>query len=207
MAGEGEQGESAPPAGSGSQPQAGTEPPAQDAGAQTEQASGAAAEVGTSAASQDDGEKDAQISRLRRESAGLRTEVSRLKKADEERKTADLSESERMAARIAALESEKADLEKKDSERQVRLAVMEAATTMNFRNPEVAYRLVDQGDVEADAEGNPTNIGKLLKAIAEKEPYLLKPNTATPDFGGGQRGSTPPESPDMNVLLRRASGH
>lgn len=187
------------------QPPEGTGTPAQDAGAQTGQDPSATDEASTSAASQDD--RDAEVSRLRREAAGLRTENKRLREAEDARTNAALSETERLQKRITDLETENTDLKRADAERTVRLSVMEHATAMNFRNPEVAYRMIDMAAVETNEQGSPTNVERLLKKVAEKEPYLLKPNTTTPDFGGGNRGGTPLETPNMNDLLRRASGH
>ena len=208
MTGDSKQGGSAPQAGEESQPQDGTSSPGQAPGAANGQDPAATAENGTSAASQADGSVDpAEVSRLRREAAGLRTENKRLKDAETAREQAGLSETERLNQRIAALEAENTDLKTKDGQRTVRLAVVEAATRLGFRNPEVAYKLLDTDAVETDDSGAPKNIDRLLAGLAQTDPYLLKPNTAQPDYGGGNRGATPPQQPSMSELLRRASGH
>lgn len=204
----GKQGGSTEQAPKDPQPQAGTGSPSQAEGAHTgEQAPSAASESGTSAASTDDGRVDAsELQKARREAAGLRTENARLKRLEEDRQTATLSETERLQHRISQLEAENTELKKLDGERTVRLAVVEAATRLGFRNPEVAYRLIDADAVEQDDAGQPKNIERLLKSLLDKEPYLGKPNGAA-DFGAGQRGQTPDTTPGMSELIKRAAGY
>lgn len=105
--------------------------------------------------------------------------------------------------RIAELERENADLVARAQESTVRMAVLDAATRLGFRSPELAYRALDRTLIEFKDDGTPRNVDKLLRELLEREPYLGKPGT---DFGGGPRGQTPTSQPSMNELLRAARG-
>lgn len=143
--------------------------------------------------------------KLRRESNELRKRI----KSAEDRITAEedakRSESERLVKQVADLEAANASLLAQGQERAVRLSTVEVASRLGFRNPEVAYRLLDKADIDFDDIGQPKNVEKLLKALLDKEPYLARTNGAG-DFGGGNRGQTPEGKPSMNELLKRGFG-
>ncbi len=207
MSGDSKQGEKAGQASADSQSQADTDPTPPAGGAQSGQEPGAAAEASTSAASQsDDDGSTGDLGKLRRENAGLRGRLRTLEKAEEERQQASMTEVERLKAQLAAKDSEIAELRTRDGERTVRLAVVEVANRLGFRNPEMAYKLLDADAVVRDDEGNPTNVEKLLKNLLEKEPYLGKA-PGSPDYGAGQRGRSPDSTPGMSELLKKAAGY
>lgn len=138
----------------------------------------------------------------RREAAKYRTEARKLAEAQTAADEAKLSELEKATKRVAELERQQAESQVRDQERTVQLATLEAASRLNFRNPDLAYRLLDRSEIEFD-DGKPKNVEKLLKALLEKEPYLAK--TAQADYGGGNRGTTPSGQPTMNELIRAAA--
>jgi hypothetical protein len=118
---------------------------------------------------------------------------------------ADKTEAQKATERIAELEREKADLIASATENTVRMAVLDTAARLGFRSPELAYRALDHAALEFKDDGTPRNVEKLLNELLAREPYLGKPAGA-PDFGGGPRGRTPPNTPGMNELLRAARG-
>lgn len=183
------------------QPQAGAVSPAQEAAAQQAQEAGAGGENGT-------GELDVNTlvrerEEAKREAQRLRTELKRSQEAKAATENASLSELQLAHKRVAELEQQASEFQVREQDRSVRLAAVEAATRLNFRNPDLAYRLLERSEVEYADDGHPKNVQALLKAVLERDPYLAK--TAQADFGGGQRGATPSDKPSMNELLRAAA--
>ncbi len=173
--------------------------PAQSHGDQS-QAQGAAAAPAQGAGAQakagdDRGELEARIETLLAENFSYR---EKLRLQDESQQTADSTVQDQLAELQKQLATEKGQRQ----EQSLRLATVTAATKLGFRNPELAYRLLDQGAVTFDPEGAPKNVEKLLTDVAKAEPYLV----ADTDFGGGQRGATPGGKADMNDLIRQAAG-
>lgn len=196
-------GAAGPQAGTAAQPQAGTTTGGQEPPAGTGQAPAAGTQSGA-----DDGETaEAKAARLERENADLRkeqaanrTKLRTLEAAQRDASAATQTDKER----ADALATEKAALEVRLKDQAVRTSAATAASRLGFRNPDVAYRLLDQGSLTFDDEGQPTNTDKLLEALLKAEPYLGK--GAGADYGGGTRGATPGTAPDMNDLLRAAFG-
>jgi hypothetical protein len=127
-----------------------------------------------------------------------------VKQGDKWVNTAQMSEIEKRDARIKELEDQTAGAAAREQERNLRVAAIEAATTLKFRNPSLAWRLLDIADVKFEDDGTPKNVEALLKKIAEAEPYLVSASGS--DFGGGNRGKTPGQAtPSMDELLRAAA--
>lgn len=140
----------------------------------------------------------------KREAQRLRLELRKLSDAEAARSTAELTELEKHKKKIEELEASNAALLTQGQERAVRLTAVEVAARLGFRNPEVAYRLLDRSAIEYDEDGMPKNLEALLQALLATDSYLAKAQ-ASGDFGGGNRGPTPNTTPDMNTLLRRAA--
>jgi hypothetical protein len=145
-----------------------------------------------------------ELAEARREAARYRSEAKKLSEAARAADEASLSELEKSNRRVSELERERDDLLGRDQERKLHIASVDAAARLGFRSPELAFKLLDRADVEFADDGSPKNIEKLLGKVLEREPYLAKPNTPG-DFGGGNRGTAPSTTLDMNDLLRRAA--
>jgi len=142
--------------------------------------------------------------KLRSEANSLRKRLKEFEDAETARKDADKTESERTAEKLATLERER------DAERAARqamalqIATVGIARKLNFRDPEIAHRLVDGAQVAYDDAGTPTNIEKLLSDVARQHPSLV---SGQPDFGGGPRGTPPgPGGDSMNDWIRARTG-
>lgn len=138
------------------------------------------------------------VAALQRELAEARREAAKYRNDAKAKETAKATTDDR----IAELERQIVERDQRDQERSMRLATLEAASRLGFRNPDIAYRLIDRAAVEFAGDGTPKNVERLLSDIAKSEPYLVG---ATSDFGGGPRGTPPPTS-DVNTLIRRAAG-
>ncbi len=108
-------------------------------------------------------------------------------------KEAQLSESEKLAKRIAEMEQAAADreaaakvTEMEINERLIRAEVRVVAAGLNFVDPDEAYKLADLADVSLDEDGGVQNVGKALEALAKAKPHLLKAATV---------GGSPPNQP------------
>ena len=131
---------------------------------------------------------DRELHALRTKAGRLERELEALRKADEDRKNADLSEVDRLkkelAARDAAIEAATAQAKAG----RLAGASLAAAARLGFADPEDAQRFLDDGAVEWDDAGNPKNVGALLEAVLKAKPYLKASFTQPPDLGQGTRG-------------------
>jgi hypothetical protein len=175
----------------GAQPQAGTIHPESTTQAQ------AAAGTTDQPTTVDVAVLQRELAEARREAAKHRTDLRKVTDAQ-------LSESERLQRRVTELEAEREAIASRDRERAIRLAALEAAARLGFRDPDLAVRLVDPSAVDLSDDGTPKNVERLLAEVIARSPYLGRPG-ASADFGGGQRG-TGPSGTDMNSLIRRAAG-
>lgn len=200
-----------PQAGNAGAPQAGDPATGQAPAAATGQEPAADPQQGAAATGQPAETADDKATRLerelgeaRREAAKYRTQAGTLERAQQAAAQAGMSELERATAAQAAAEQRASQLEAQVRDQAVRATTTAAAAKLNFRNPDLAHRLLDQGDLEFDEAGMPKNAEKLLRELATREPYLVK--AAGQDYGGGTRGGQPDGQPGMNELLRAAIG-
>jgi hypothetical protein len=142
------------------------------------------------------------VAELEKDNRSYRQAAKQREAAEKAKSEADMSEAERLAARVADLEHQLTVRVQREQEQSLRLASITAAQRLGYRNPDLAHRLLDPAAVEFGEDGTPQNIDKMLSALAKSDPYLL---VAT-DFGGGQRGASAAQGTDMNTLIRRAAG-
>lgn len=138
-----------------------------------------------------------------------RLKVAEAENADNKRKAAEAERKQKKADRAAAAaaaakredegefkslyEQEKAKNEKQDSAMRKRLMVSSiklAATSLKFRNPDAAVRLVDLDPmdvVDEDYSVDEQSIRRELEALAKTDPYLVTPGKAQGDLKPGQR--------------------
>lgn len=173
-----------------------TQPPAGDSSAQ-------AADGDGESSSQPESMSLEEAKKLRSEHNALRKRIKAFEDAEAKRADADKTAEERAAGRITDLEKE---LESERSARRsvmLQIAASSAARKLNFRDPELASRLVGSAEVEYADDGSPKNVEKLLGDLAREHPVLVN---ATADFGGGPRGTAPAGEGDMNAYIRARTG-
>lgn len=170
----------------------------------SDQASGAAGQAAAATSSTETVDSQATLALLTRERDEARREAAKLRTAAKTAAEAQMTELERAQARVAELERVDAERASRERDRSVRLAAVEEANKLGFRSPDLAYRLIDRGEVDFSDDGEPRNVAKLLKAIAERDPYLLKGNGA--DFGGGNRGPAPQPNSMDEMIRAKARG-
>ena len=79
---------------------------------------------------------------------------------------------------MTELEQERAESAARDRERAIRLAALEAAAKLGFRDPDLAVRLVDPASVEFRDDGTPKDVERLLADVLARSPYLARPGAA-----------------------------
>lgn len=127
----------------------------------------------------------------------LRRKAAEFDSLQESQKT----ETQKLADKITALEAEKSNWETERKRDRLQTATVREAARLGFRDPADAYRLLDDGSIEFDDAGQPTNVGKLLSGLLKDKPYLASVNGSA---DGGQRGESPNGKADENTLIRAA---
>lgn len=139
--------------------------------------------------------------KLRSENRSLRERLKALEEAKRAEDEAKLSDQEKQALRLADLERQLAERDRALVERTVLAATVDAASRLGFANPRLAYRLLDQSEVEYDAEGQPTNVDALLRQILKAEPYLVSAHARpSGSIDGGTRGSAGLTEAQINAM-------
>lgn len=106
-------------------------------------------------------------------------------KAEAEGRYKELYEEERAARELA---------EKQAEERERRERITQLASDLGFQNPSVAYRLLDGEDIVDD-----TMSERALKALAKKEPYLLKDQPVRTAAPVGDTASDSSDDPQLQA--------
>lgn len=172
------------------QPQGG-QPPAQGAAAPPQKAHGA----GEAAGGDDRAALEAKLEQLQAENFRYREQRREM----EQQQLAAKPLAEQLEAANAQLQA----MKQQQQEQSLQLATVAVATRLGYRNPDLAYRLLDSKAVQYADDGKPANVEKLLTDLAKSDPYLL----AATDFGGGSRGAQPGGSgANMNDIIRSAAG-
>lgn len=143
---------------------------------------------------------EAKVTQLEKDNRAYRAQLKAIESERTAKQASEQTEVERLTARLQDLEQQLATQTRERQEQSLRLATVTQATRLGYRNPDLAYRLLDANAVDYGPDGTPRNLEKLLTDLAKSEPYLL----AQTDFGGGPRG-TAAKGDDMNALLRSAA--
>ena len=118
-------------------------------------------------------------------------------------KNSGKSESEKLAARLEALEKDNQAKGAAIRERDAKDATRDAAKKAGAPDGDLIYRVL-KSDIEYDDDGKPTNLKALIDDLKQTTPHLFKPATTRVDGGAGN-GSKPGKD-DMNSMIRAAAG-
>jgi hypothetical protein len=120
------------------------------------------------------------------ESAGRRKRLEELESAEQARLQAQMSDAEKATAALQKLKDEIAARDAQMAglrEQTVRYEVMLKAQEMAIIDLDAAARLMDMSALEFGADGKPTNVEAVLKALVKAKPYLVKPDSKTSGMG------------------------
>jgi len=162
--------------------------PTQD---QTPGASPAPAAGATDQPGQEPAEKfDAEyVKSLRAENAKHRTQLKDVTAQLEQFKQAQMSETEKAAARLQQLEAENAKLITAQRDNALRSAITTAAARLGVKHVDAALRLIDTSALDIADDGKVSGADAAMRDLVKQYPGLFGPgpdNAGNPDTG--QRG-------------------
>jgi len=139
------------------------------------------------------------INRLRQSEKDLKAKVKDFDAI--KKRLDDLEDKDKTAVEKATSDLQKANdalTATQDALKAERLerAVDRAASKLGFIDPDDAVRLLDKDQIEYDDGGKPTNVEKLLKALAAAKPHLV--NKKEDDSKGTGDKKAPPAGPNPN---------
>ena len=130
-----------------------------------------------------------------REAAQRRKKLEGFEQAEAARKTAEMTELERVQAKLVETEKRAAEAEAGRRDALVRAAVIAKATGLRFQDPGDALRYVDASKATLADDGTVAGIDEQLDALAKARPYLLQPQGAVGPTNPG-RGQSAGETDD-----------
>jgi hypothetical protein len=139
--------------------------------------------------------------KLRQEANALRKRLKAFEDAEAKAAVDKLSEKERLEKQIADLQKAHDAAIKQSQETRISAEIRLQAQSLGIA-PDLAEKLIDRAAI-LDDEGNPTNVGDALKALAKTYPMLVSKSApaAAPTGGGAtnpskSQSSTPPALSD-----------
>lgn len=125
-----------------------------------------------------------------RESAERRKQLDALAKAEEDRKTAEMTELQKLQQKTEQLEKEKKASEDRLIQTLIRSAIVEKASALNFVDPSDAVALLDKSKLTVDDEGKVDGLDDALKELLKAKPHLVKRAPGLGPTNPGQNGSS-----------------
>lgn len=132
----------------------------------------------------------AEIKALRAENARHRTDLRRHEEAAKARAAAEMTEAERLQARVAELTEANEALQRDRRREALRAVATEAAVKLGYASPADAVDAVmlAAADIEWTDAGAPRGVERLLSERLEARPHLRATFTRPPDLAQGDRG-------------------
>lgn len=131
----------------------------------------------------------ASLKRANAEAKEHRVKAEELDRLKAEAEAAKLSESEKTQKKLADLQAQYDATLREKQELATSAEIRVQAMQMGM-DAKAASKLLDQGAIERDEQGNPTNVQELLKELVKEYPFLL--GKAAPPSSGG--ATNPPRS-------------
>lgn len=130
-------------------------------------------------------------------------ELASLREADEQRKNASLSESERLAADVKKLQAERDDLVAKMRQQEIQHRFESAARAAGAVDPKAAYKLADLSAVEIDDNGEISGLDEVLGSLKTGYEFLFQQNPPPPPPGRHSGGNPPSGNPGGQLTAER----
>jgi hypothetical protein len=130
-----------------------------------------------------------QLSKTNAESAGRRKRLRELEDAEEARRRATLTETERVKAERDAFEAERDEAKALLDAERIGIAVERAALAAGFEYPQDVVKLIDLSGVDVNEDGKIRGVDRAVSELARQRPGLVRaPSTHRP-------GTPPPRGP------------
>lgn len=150
---------------------------------------------------------DAELKLLKTQLAAAQREAAALKKAEEDRATAQLSEVDQLKATNGQLSGKLASLESALSNQAKTFAFKLAASQAGCANADAAAKLADLSNLTVSESGEIVGVNELLGVFKEQNPYFFQAGAApTPHkppvvtSGGNTGAGAPAPSADIQKL-------
>jgi phosphopantetheinyl transferase (holo-ACP synthase) len=175
-------------------------PPAGDA-------SGSPAEGATppAATNTGDGSLNAKLKLLEKQFGQVQKENANLKKAEEDRKTSELSDLDRLKQKETQLTGQVENLQKTINTQAKQFAFKVAATKAGCVNPDAACRLADLATLQLDESGGVVGTDEYLEVFKGQHTYFFGQETTSPTptaSSGGNPTSGAPKPPSPAALAK-----
>jgi len=122
------------------------------------------------------------------EAAKRRKTLEAFEQAEEERKQAEMTELERVQAKLKEAQDRAEAIELEAREAKIGHAVTLAATKANFYDPEDAMAFLVGVEFDVDDKGKVQGVAEALAALVKERPYLVK--AATPGDPDARKRNT-----------------
>jgi hypothetical protein len=143
-----------------------------------------------------------QTQALLRQLRKTKKELETFKQADEQRKTSDLSETEKANKRATEAEAERDRVKAEAKTERLQNRFEAAALKAGVVDPDAAFKLADLSDVEWDENGKPIGLDAIIKDLKAARPFLFAA-PAAPKIGTG--GGNPAQGNPVNTQGMTAS--
>lgn len=148
-------------------------------------------------------------SKANREAQNLRKRLKELEDAEQARKDAELSETERLQNQLAEASANATRATEAAQRAAIRAAVAIEASKLNIIDPDAAIALMDSTGIEHAEDGTVTGVDKALAKLVNDKPYLVAtPGNPRLDANNGGRKGSPdltPQQQTQNLWARPAS--
>jgi hypothetical protein len=140
------------------------------------------------------------------ESAQRRKKLEEYEAAENKRKEAELTETQRLQKQLADAQAESARVLTQANERIIQSAFMAEAAKQGATHPGDAYALADRSAVTIDAAGNVTGVDKAVEAVVKAGRLPVKAATQPPDINASNQGGAGKLTPEQLREKKLKSG-
>ncbi|MBG9736579.1 hypothetical protein [Paenibacillus alvei] len=142
----------------------------------------------------------------------LKTKLTELQTAEDERKRGELTEIERYKADLEkeqaskqTLESELTTLRESVKQERIRNAFITAAQSANIAYIDDAWSLADKSEINVGDDGKVVGIDALIASLVESKPFLVAQNPTKPKTIGDPTDAPPKGQKTAEQMLKEAA--
>lgn len=137
----------------------------------------------------------------------VKTKLTALEQAEDERKKAAMTEVDRIKAEKDEAERKAADVAEAANKRIIRTEFRLAAKDAGIRSDAIddAYLIADRTGITVDDNGNVAGIPEVVAALIASKPFLIEPKKSARDIGNGSgAGDEKPDKTKEQALAAAA---
>ena len=146
----------------------------------------------------------AALKKANNEAAASRKQLAAIEKAEADRKSAEMSELEKLKAENETLKAATEAAQKAAQVAALKQAFENEARAANWLHPEIAYRLIDDLSEIEIKDGKAIGVSEAVKALSKQYPDQIKRAADAPDIDAGKRSQRVTEPVDEATLREEA---